>query len=123
VIDIGNEQLISLREVPKLLPARDNGKRVHISAVYRWAQRGLHGNRLEVVRIGGTTYTSREALQRFASPPDAPFTPTIPNSPARQQQIDRAVHRLDEFLYGGKSHSTGRSDVTRANRNGKMPNE
>ena len=118
MIEIENEQLISLREVPKLLPARGNGKRIHISAVYRWAQRGVRGTRLEVIRVGGTTYTSREALQRFASPPDAPFEPTTPNSPARQQQIDRALHRLDEFLYGGKSRPTGPSDIRKAGRNG-----
>lgn len=118
MIDIGNEQLISLRDVPKLLPARGNGKRLHISAVYRWAQRGLRGNRLEVIRVGGTTYTSREALQRFASSPDAPFEHTTPNSLARQQQIDRALHRLDEFLYGGKRRPNAHLGIKNPDRNG-----
>jgi hypothetical protein len=105
VIDIGNEQLVPLHDVPKILPTRGNGKRIHISAIYRWAQRGIRGNRLEVVRVGGTTYTSREALQRFASPPAEPFQAARPNA-AREQQIDRALQRLDGFLYRGKPHST-----------------
>jgi len=105
VIDIGNEQLVPLHDVPKILPTRGNGKRVHISAVYRWAQRGIRGTRLEVVRVGGTTYTSREALQRFASTPAEPFQAAKPNA-AREQQIDRALQRLDGFLYRGKPHST-----------------
>ena len=105
MINIGNEQLVPLHDVPKILPARGNGKRIHISAVYRWAQRGIRGTRLEVVRVGGTTYTSREALQRFAAPPAEPLQAARPNA-AREQQIDRAVQRLDGFLYRGKPHST-----------------
>lgn len=112
MIDIGNEQLVSLRDVPKLLPTRSSGKRVHISAVYRWVQRGVRGNRLEVIRVGGTTYTSREALQRFASSPAQPRQGANPNSATRQRQIDGALHRLDEFLYGRKSRSSGRHGVT-----------
>jgi hypothetical protein len=102
LIDIGTEQLVSLHEVPRLLPARGSGKRIHISAVYRWVQRGIRGTRLEVIRVGGTTYTSREALQRFAAPPVSPNQPARPESPARQKQIDQAIKSLDEFLYKGK---------------------
>jgi hypothetical protein len=101
VIDIGNEQLLPLNEVPKLLPPRRNGKRIHISAIYRWAQRGIRGTRLEVVRVGGTTYTSREAMQRFASPSATTTTnATKQNSTTRQKQIDTALQSLDGFLYG-----------------------
>ena len=112
MIDIGKEQLVSLRDVPKLLPARGNGNRIHISAVYRWVQRGVRGTRLEVIRVGGTTYTSREALQRFASPPAQPRQVPNLNSATRERQIDRALQRLDEFLYGGKGRSSGRHRLT-----------
>jgi len=64
-IDIATEELIPVRDVPSRLPAK-NGKRVHFSAVYRWMKRGVGGVRLEYVSIGGTRYTSVEALQRFA---------------------------------------------------------
>ena len=66
MIDISQETLLPIREVPRHLPPRPNGKRVHISAVYRWTQRGIRGAVLEAIRIGGSTYTSTEALQRFA---------------------------------------------------------
>ena len=102
VIDIGNEQLVSLRDVPKLLPPRPNGKRVHISAVYRWIQRGVHRARLEVIRIGGSTYTSREALQRFASPSDIPRPTVSHSSAARERRIDKAVRRVQAILYPGR---------------------
>jgi hypothetical protein len=105
VIEIGNEQLVPLNEVPALLPSRGSGKRIHISAIYRWAQRGIRGIRLEVIRVGGTTYTSREALQRFASPSPTASTVTRQNSASRQKQIDNALQSLDQFLYGGKRRS------------------
>lgn len=66
MLRLDDANLVPLRDVPRLLPARPSGKRVHISAVYRWVQRGVRGVRLETIRVGGTTYTSREALQSFA---------------------------------------------------------
>jgi hypothetical protein len=67
MIDLMQEHLVPVRDVPKLLPLRSNGKPIHLSACYRWMEKGIHGTRLEAVRVGGTTYTSREALQRFAN--------------------------------------------------------
>ena len=66
MIDLRQEQLIPIREVPRLLPARRTGRHVHISAVYRWMTRGIRGVRLEAAKVGGATYTSVEALQRFS---------------------------------------------------------
>ena len=100
-MDVTNETLIAIRDVPRYLPTRSNGKRLHISAVYRWIQRGVRGVILESVRIGGSTYTSREGLQRFAEclslmrpqppPPSAP--PSV-----RQRQIDRVEKAVLEEL-------------------------
>jgi hypothetical protein len=72
-----SEDLRSFADVPDLLPRRTGGRRVHVSAVYRWASRGIRGVRLEWVQVGGIRYTSREALDRFvaalsgAAPADA----------------------------------------------------
>lgn len=43
MIEINQEKLIPLSEVPKRLPPRPSGRRVHVSAVYRWVQRGVRG--------------------------------------------------------------------------------
>lgn len=100
MIDINSEQLIALRDVPRCLPTRVNGRRLHISAVYRWCQRGIGGVILESIRIGGTTYTSTEALARFAAartpgtPP--PAAPTAPR--ARQRAIDEVSERVRREL-------------------------
>jgi hypothetical protein len=102
MIDITQETLIPLREAPRRLPPRTSGKRVHISACYRWISRAVRGVHLEAIRIGGTTYTSAEALQRFAdclgSPGEQQMTPKPTPSRARQKQIDRASKRLREAL-------------------------
>ena len=103
MIDLTQEELVPVRDVPKHLPPRPTGKRVHISAVYRWLLRGIRGVRLESLKIGGTTYTSKEALQRFAdqlsSPTRDPGT-TPATTLTRKKQIDRAARQVDAILGG-----------------------
>jgi hypothetical protein len=103
MIDLATEQLVPLQEVPRLLPPRPSGKRVHVSAVYRWAQRGVGGLRLEAVRVGGTTYTSREALQRFARTPRDDVPPPGPPDPGRERQIQDAARRVQGLLTSPRS--------------------
>jgi len=102
MIDISTEHLIPIGEVPKHLPARHSGKHIHISAVYRWLLRGIRGAHLESIRIGGTSYTSTEALQRFAdqlSHACSPSTPTQNSSTTqRRSQIERATRQLAVLL-------------------------
>ncbi len=102
MIDTTIERLIPLREVPKVLPCRETGRRIHISAIYRWAQRGIHGVRLDVVRIGGTTYTSSEAIQRFgeqlSSRTGFNAVADLPTPRARQREIEQASRRVGELL-------------------------
>ena len=63
-IDIQNEQLLAISDVPDFLPRRRK-KKIHISTVYRWLLKGARGKILESVMIGGIRYTSQEALRRF----------------------------------------------------------
>src|SRR5262245_17053072 len=101
MIDTANENLIALRDVPRCLPIRPNGKRLHISAVYRWTLRGVKGARLETIRIGGTTYTSREAIQRFSERlSGAEPAPQLVNpvSRSRQRQLEQANAAVMESL-------------------------
>ena len=65
MIDIEIESVLSLTEAATKLPHRRAGRRPHVSTLYRWASRGLRGNHLETIQIGGTRCTSVEALQRF----------------------------------------------------------
>jgi hypothetical protein len=65
MIDPLSEQVISLSEAAKSLPARRAGKRPHVSCIYRWTVSGCKGIKLESLQVGGTRCTSREALARF----------------------------------------------------------
>ena len=61
---IADERLISLKDLPKYLEARD-GKRLALPTIYRWINSGLCGIRLEVIYLAGRAHTSVEALRRF----------------------------------------------------------
>ncbi len=64
-IDLQAEELLSLTDAAKALPPID-GKRPHVSTIWRWVRRGVRGIRLEHVRLGHRVCTSQEALARFA---------------------------------------------------------
>ena len=101
MIELSHEQLVPLGQVPRLLPPRPNGKRIHVSAVYRWTKRGVRGVRLESIRVGGTTYTSREALQRFAETNSAAArAPEPPLPPAQRIRRAETAHREARAIFG-----------------------
>jgi hypothetical protein len=100
VIDISAETLIALADVPAHLPKRRGGKRVHVSCVYRWGQRGCKGIRLEWLACGGTKVTSVEALQRFferlsALENGTPLTPQMRTSRQRERAAKQANDELE----------------------------
>src|SRR5216683_2618673 len=64
-IDPLTEETIPFAEAARRLPLLRADRPVHPSTLWRWASHGLRGVRLETLRIGGTTCTSLEALQRF----------------------------------------------------------
>lgn len=64
MIDVLTEELISPREATQLFPRGPNGKRPHVSKVYRFMQVGHKGVVLESLRTPNRC-TSREAVARF----------------------------------------------------------
>lgn len=95
MIDLYSETVISLRDAAKSLPGR-NGRKVHISTLYRWTTRGLKGVRLETVHVGGIVCTSQEALQRFCdrlSESDV-TRPKHKEHPSRKRAIELAEQQL-----------------------------
>jgi hypothetical protein len=109
-IDIRIEEPIRLSDVPKLkvIPLNRYGKRISIKTLYRWALTGTAGVRLETIKVGGTTCTSVEALQRFldeltrqrdAGRPVAAPRPVAQWSVQRQREIEAAQRRTEEILW------------------------
>ena len=61
-----SEELADLTTARRtLIPRKREGKTLAPSTLWRWISKGIDGVRLEVVYIGATPHTSREALQRF----------------------------------------------------------
>jgi Protein of unknown function (DUF1580) len=83
MIDMQTEELLTLSEAAKRVPARSSGKQPDRSTVYRWAKHGLRGVRLESIRCGGTLCTSAQAIQRFCEALTEPVKPIAVTTPAK----------------------------------------
>ena len=81
------ESLLTLAEAGELV-----GK--HVATIYRWASTGVRGAVLEVLQVGGTRCTSREALQRFCER----FTETPQRASPSGALGSRASQRAGEEL-------------------------
>lgn len=101
-IDPQTERLLSLSEAARAVPAVD-GKRPHVSTLWRWIRKGSRGVRLAHVRVGHRVCTSEEALARYfvqlaeAEQTTAPIAPkrTKKRTPQRRQRdIDKAAATL-----------------------------
>ncbi len=96
----GKEQLIRLADVPKLkwLPTR-NGKRLSLSTVHRWVQKGLGGQRLQTLKVGGAFCTTEQWVREFflrLTPSDEGGAVQPVRMPATQWEQDLAT--VDEQL-------------------------
>jgi hypothetical protein len=98
-----SEEFIPLTQVPGLpfVPHRRRGKKLNQATVFRWAQSGIKGIRLETIRFGGTLCTTRSALLEFfrsLAPANDPAT-SPPRRTVRQQQqaADRAGKELEQL--------------------------
>ena len=65
MIEHSKETLLSFPEASRRLPCGRAGRPTHPSTINRWAKAGLRGIRLETICVGGSRFTSIEALQRF----------------------------------------------------------
>lgn len=57
---LGTDTLLTFPQAAEYLPGRPN-----IGSLHRWRLKGVRGVRLETCLIGGSRYTSVEALQHF----------------------------------------------------------
>ena len=105
MIDIQNEEILSLAQAGRWLPqirgARATGKGVHPTTIWRWTHYGVAGPDgekvlLESLKIGGTRCTSIEALQRFIDRLQGePVTPPVSRLPRAQAR--RAAIAMEEL--------------------------
>jgi len=101
---LNNETCVCLTELSRRLP-RLNGKRIAISTLWRWAMKGIHGERLESRRLGKRLLSSVEAVDRFSARLSdrvaEEFKKTAPPPPARRtttRQAEREQARAEAAL-------------------------
>ena len=99
MIDIEREHLLTPAEAARRLPRSRRGRAVHKSTIFRWISRGLRGEiRLEAVKVGGQTFTSVEALQRFADRLTlASFEPEAGPLPSFSSDAEEAAGELEHM--------------------------
>lgn len=98
MIDPNTETLVSLPDAARHLPRRRNGKRPHVSCIYRWTTAGCKGIVLESIQVGGTRCTSREALGRFFAALTLEGTPNrhpVRSPATRQRAVEAATKALE----------------------------
>ncbi|HET6249493.1 MAG TPA: DUF1580 domain-containing protein [Tepidisphaeraceae bacterium] len=77
-------------------PLLSRRRRVHRSVLERWRTRGIRGVVLETVKIGGTRYTSAEALARFVERCSTPGADSdTPTAGMMQRAHAQAERELD----------------------------
>jgi hypothetical protein len=78
MIDLIREKPLTFSQAARLIPSGmgDSGP-AHVSTIYRWAQKGQDGVRLEAVRLGGRWVTSAEAIQRFVEAVTEAYAPAL----------------------------------------------
>ena len=95
MIDITHEELLSLRDAASSLPRRRRGRKIHVATLYRWSQRGIRGQRLETIQVGGSRCTSLAALPRFFARLSQPEGNRSAPNARRQKAIEKADAKLD----------------------------
>ena len=93
-IDPLSDELLTLPQAAEILPRRREGSKVSASTLWRWYTRGSRGVRLEIVKVGGQTYTSREALRAFIEARSLAGNAPVPQSPAPSSRSRRAMAKL-----------------------------
>jgi len=96
------EELVSMAAAAAWVRAR-NGKKTHVSTLYRWALRGCRGKKLETVLIGRERMTSKPALERFFElMPEPDSTVRVDVTPKAPHKVARDVEQLHSRIFKKK---------------------
>jgi len=101
-IDVFAETVVTFAEAASRLPRLRHGRKISMPSLYRWAQAGRRSPdgcvvRLETVKIGGSTCTSLEALQRFFDRLTGDISVVTPPSRTQRQRL-LAIERAEREL-------------------------
>lgn len=89
-IDCDSETILSFNEARTAFPG---GKRLSLATLHRWRLHGVRGIRLETALIGGSRYTSAEAISRFIAAQNRDETPAPQFTPSQRQRMSEAARK------------------------------
>ena len=95
-IDPLTDELLTLPQAAKLFPRRRRGSKVSTTTLWRWYTTGSRGVRLEVVRVGGSIYTTADSIRQFIEARSGTATPA-PQTPSPSTRSRRAMRQLEEM--------------------------
>jgi hypothetical protein len=100
MIDTQTETVLPFSQAAKRIPSLRSGRPVSPATLWRWSSVGCLARdgqrvRLETVRIGGSTCTSLEALQRFFARLTGEEAPAQPAPRPAGERHAAAVKRLE----------------------------
>lgn len=75
MINIDNEELIPFQEAGALIPGAPS-----LGSLHRWKSIGIQGVKLETILIGGTRFTSKQAIRRFIAAQNGIDMVSVPES-------------------------------------------
>ena len=85
------ETLIPFAHAREAFPG---GKRLSLATLHRWRLHGVRGTRLETILIGGSRYTSAEAIQRFVAEQNKVEAPEPAITGKQRQTMAETANRL-----------------------------
>lgn len=94
------DELLSLAQAAAACPVVD-GKRPHLSSIWRWMKKGCRGVYLEHIRVGSHMCTTRKALEEFfqataeAPTPGRAYDATTVARTSKQRERDLAQARAE----------------------------
>ncbi len=89
-IDVETEDLIPFCSARTAFPG---GKRLSLATLHRWRLSGVRGTRLETALVGGSRYTSREAISRFCAAQNRDEVQTPQFTPSQRQRMSEAARK------------------------------
>jgi hypothetical protein len=81
MIDVTNETLIRFQEAGRFIPGEPT-----VSTLHRWRKSGVRGVKLETLLVGGTRFTSTQAIARFIAEQNRDEQPQ-PGFTAKQRRV------------------------------------
>lgn len=89
MIDPAIEEMIPFQQASRRIPGNPS-----LCALHRWRLNGVRGARLETLLVGGTRFTSSEAISRFIAAQNCDESPALTLTPKQRRIQAESANRV-----------------------------